>query len=117
MAESWHDWIDKPSSRSSTCVNVHVLVRDDWLISSIRPCPQAQEPFRSPSCWPLRAFQFALPIGRASSDRTYPGGLPCFDRTCSHSPPAVLTTLIRVPLPICERTREADDGCSYTEVG
>lgn len=40
--------------------------------------------------------QFALAISRASSDRTYPGGLPCFDRTASQSP-AELSTLIRVP--------------------
>lgn len=60
--------------------------------------------------------QFALPISRASSDRTYPGGLPRFDRTSSQ-PPAELTTLILVPLSICEITREADDGFSYTDVG
>ena len=53
--------------------------------------------------------QFTPPIGRASSDRTYPGGLPRFDRTSSHSPPA-LTTLSRVPLPICEITRAVEDA-------
>jgi hypothetical protein len=37
--------------------------------------------------------QFAPPNTRASSDRTYPGGLPRFDRTSSQSP-AELTTLI-----------------------
>ena len=55
--------------------------------------------------------QFALAISRASSDRTYPGGLPCLDRTASQSP-AELSTLIRVPLPICVITRAADDGLS-----
>ena len=55
--------------------------------------------------------QFALLIGRASADRTYPGGLPRFDRTSSHSP-AALTTLSRVPVPICEITRAVDDAFS-----
>jgi hypothetical protein len=41
--------------------------------------------------------------------------LPRFDRTSSQSP-ADLTTLILVPLLICEITREADDGFSYTDV-
>ena len=59
--------------------------------------------------------QLAPPIKRASSDRTYPGGLPRFDRTSSQSPEE-LTTLILVPLLICEITREADDGFSYTDV-
>jgi len=54
---------------------------------------------------------FALPIGCASSKRTNPGGLPRFDRTSSQSP-AELTTLIRVPLSICEMTRAPDDGFS-----
>jgi hypothetical protein len=60
--------------------------------------------------------QFALAISRASSDRTYPGGLPRFDRTSNQSP-AEFTTLIRVPPLICEITGEADDGLSYTDVG
>jgi hypothetical protein len=62
------------------------------------------------------ASQFTLPISRASSDRTYPGGLPRFDRTSSQ-PLAELTTLILVPPLICEITGEADDGLSYTDVG
>src|SRR5439155_17953510 len=66
--------------------------------------------------WAPRGIsQLALPIGRASSERTYPGGLPRFDRTSSQSP-AGRTTLILVPLLICEITREADDGPSYTDV-
>ena len=60
---------------------------------------------------PLGINQLILVIGRASPERTYPGGLPCFDRTSSQSP-AELTTLIRVPRPICEITREEDDGFS-----
>ena len=64
---------------------------------------------------PLGASQLILVIGRASSDRTYPGGLPRFERTSSQSP-VELTTLILVPLLICETTRDADDGPSYTEV-
>src|SRR5687768_17612794 len=60
---------------------------------------------------PRGVSQFALVITRASSDRTYPGGLPCFDRTSSQ-PPVEFTTLIRVPGPICEITRAADDGFS-----
>ena len=63
----------------------------------------------------LRTSQFALPITRASADRTYPGGLPRFDRTSSQSP-TELTTLIRVPRLICEITRAAGAGFSYTEV-
>jgi hypothetical protein len=60
---------------------------------------------------PLGASQFVLPISRASPERTYPGGLPRFERTSSQLP-AEFTTLILVPLPICEITREADDGPS-----
>ena len=63
-----------------------------------------------------RISQFTAPIGLASSDRTYPGGLPRFDRTSNQSP-AEFTTLIRVPPLICEITGEADDGLSYTDVG
>jgi hypothetical protein len=59
--------------------------------------------------------QFALPISRASSDRTYPGGLPRFDRTSSQSPEE-LTTLSLVPPLIWEITREAGEGFSYTDV-
>jgi len=61
-------------------------------------------------------FQLDPPICRASSERTYPGGLPRLDRTSSQSP-AELTTLILVPLSICEITREDDDGSSCTDVG
>ena len=64
---------------------------------------------------PRGISQLARAIGRASSDRTYPGGLPRFDRTSSQSP-AERTTFILVPLLICEITREADDGPSYTDV-
>ena len=64
---------------------------------------------------PRGISQLARAIGRASSERTYPGGLPRFDRTSSQSP-AERTTLILVPLLICEITREADDGPSYTDV-
>ena len=60
---------------------------------------------------PFGVNQLILVIGRASPERTYPGGLPCFDRTSSQSP-VELTTLIRVPRPICEITREEDDGFS-----
>jgi hypothetical protein len=65
---------------------------------------------------PRGISQFTPPIGRASSDRTYPGGLPRLERTSSQSP-AELTTLSRVPLSICEMTRAVDDGFSYTDVG
>ena len=65
---------------------------------------------------PRGISQFTPPIARASSDRTYPGGLPRLERTSSQSP-AELTTLSRVPLSICEMTRAADDGFSYTDVG
>ena len=65
---------------------------------------------------PVGASQFTLPTSRASSDRTYPGGLPRFDRTSSQ-PPAEFTTLILVPPLICEITFEADDGFSCTDVG
>ena len=60
-------------------------------------------------------LQLVPPICRASSDRTYPGGLPRLDRTSSQ-PLAELTTLILVPPPICEIARAADDGFSYTVV-
>ena len=58
-----------------------------------------------------RASQFALTIGRAASDRTNPGGLPRFECTSSQSPEEP-TTLIRVPLPICEIARAEGDGLS-----
>ena len=60
---------------------------------------------------PQGIAQFALAISRASLVRTNPGGLPRFERTSSQSPEE-RTTLIRVPLPICEIARAADDGFS-----
>ena len=59
--------------------------------------------------------QLAPPINRASSDRTYPGGLPRFDRTSSQ-PPVELTTLSLVPPSICAITRELADGFSCSGV-
>src|SRR3972149_8112378 len=51
----------------------------------------------------------------ASSRRINPGGLPCLDLTSSQSP-LERTTLMRVPAPICDSTRDDPDGSSYTDV-
>lgn len=76
---------------------------------------------RKNSCWRIKTriadpgssgiSQLAPPISRASSERTYPGGLPLRDRTSSQ-PSLEPTTLILVPRSICEITRADEDGSS-----
>ena len=82
--------------------------RKSAIVSETRRRIDGQSNFRPIA---LGTPQLAPPSRRASSDRSYPGGLPRLDRTSSQ-PPAELTTLILVPLSIFEITREDDDGSS-----
>jgi hypothetical protein len=59
--------------------------------------------------------QFTLPISRASSDRTYPGGCRASTALGSQSPPELTTLILLVPLSICEIACEAADGFLYTD--
>ena len=59
--------------------------------------------------------QFARATNLVSSERTKPGGLPCFERTSSQSP-TPRTTVICVPPLIRVNTRELSSGSSCTEV-